>query len=308
MVVPPICKLDVSIDDRESLSEIPMSRLFHLVFQRHKLLIFPLLFLLGGWLFWTTPQVAKSATSPSSTPDRYVQIRDVEGNVTFNGQLVNVGDRVPVSETGVGLETKAGATATLEMDDTIGTVEVGENSQIRVTGLDVLESGGKTTGMFLAKGRARVRVRRFNNPDSRFNIQTPSGNAGVRGTEFGLTVLPTGETRMAVVSGTVILEGTDGEIECHEGGGGVVFPGQPPIASGQIKEEKTVSMDLLSNGRVRVIAEVHPIHFVYLNGREISPNSQGEFIAEIPIPSDRRLTVSVLDPLGREQVFKLSVP
>ncbi|MBP0019645.1 MAG: FecR domain-containing protein [Cyanobacteria bacterium SBLK] len=285
-----------------------MYRLFQLAFQRRKILIFPLLFCLGGVLFWTTPQIAQSATDHNSNRDRYVQIRSLEGNATYNGQPVQVGDRIPVSETGAGLETGAGSTATLEMDDTIGSVEVGENSQMRVTGLDILESGGKTTRMFLAKGRSRVRVRSFNNPDSRFNIQTPSGNAGVRGTEFGLTVLPSGETRMAVISGTVILAGTDGEIECSEGGGGVVFPGQPPIPSGQIREDKIVEMDLLSNGRVRVIADVHPIHFVYLNGREISPNSQGEFIAEIPVPSDRRLTVSVIDPLGREYVSNLRVP
>ncbi|MGK7929124.1 MAG: FecR domain-containing protein, partial [Spirulina sp.] len=267
-----------------------------------------MLFLLGGFLLWTSPQIAKSATPESSNRDRYVQIRSVEGNVTFNGQPVNVGDRLPVSETGVGLETGAGSMATLEMDDTIGTVEVRENSKIRVTGLDLLESGGKTTGIFLAKGRTRVRVRRFNNPDSRFNIKTPSGNAGVRGTEFGLTVLPTGETRMAVISGTVVLEGTDGEIESHDGGGGVVFPGKPPIASGQIGDSKTVNMELLENGRVRVIAIVHPIHFVYLNEQEISSNPQGEFIAEIPIPSARRLRVSIVDPFGREEVSNLLVP
>lgn len=283
-----------------------MYRLFEFAFQRRKILMFPLLFFLGGFLLWTTPQIARGATSDSS--DRYVQIRSLDGNASFNGQPVQEGDRVPVSESGAGLETGAGSTATLEMDDTIGTVEVGENSQMRVTGLDVLESGGKTTGMFLAKGRARVRVRRFNNPDSRFNIQTPSGNAGVRGTEFGLTVLPNGETRMAVISGTVVLQGTDGEIECNAGGGGIVLPGQAPVPSGQIKETKTVNMDILSNGRVRVTAEVDPIHFVYLNGREITPNSQREFVAEIPVPSDRRLTVLIIDPLGREYISNLQIP
>ncbi|MEA5468425.1 FecR family protein [Spirulina sp. 06S082] len=281
-----------------------MYRIFRF-FKRPKIILWPLLFLLGGFLFWTTPQIANSATSDDTNSDRYVQIRSLEGTATFNGQPVKTGDRLSISETGVGLQTGANSTATLEMDDAIGTVEVGKDSQVRIIGLDTLESGGKVTQMFLAKGRTRVRVRRFNNPDSRFEIKTPSGNAGVRGTEFGLTVLPSGETRMAVISGTVVLEGTDGEIECSSGGGGIVFPGKPPIASGQIGEVQTIRMELLSNQRVRVIAKVHPIHFVYLNGQEIPPNSQGEFVAEVSIPSDRRLTVSIVDPLGREQVFEL---
>lgn len=284
-----------------------MSRIFRF-FKRPKIVLWPLLFLLGGFLCWTTPQIANSATSDSTNSDRYVQIQSLEGTATFNGQPVKVGDRLSVSETGVGLQTGANSTATLEMDDTIGTVEVGEDSQMRIIGLDTLENGGKTTQMFLAKGRTRVRVRRFNNPDSRFNIKTPSGNAGVRGTEFGLTVLPSGETRMAVISGKVVLEGTDGKIECGPGGGGTVFPNKPPVASGLIGNVQTVQMELLSNQRVRVMAKVHPIHFVYLNGQEVSPNSQGEFVAETSIPSDRRLNVSVIDPLGREQVFELRVP
>ncbi|MDB9314669.1 FecR family protein [Spirulina sp. CS-785/01] len=258
-----------------------------------------------------TETLSNRETNRNPQQERYVRIQSLEGTVTYNGNPVQEGDRIPVDSDGPGLQTGENSRVTLEMDDTIGTVSLDENSQLRVTGLEILPSGGKTTQMYLAQGRSRAKIRDFNNPDSSFDIDTPSGNAGVRGTEFGLVVLPDGETRMAVVSGRVVFRNAGEEVQCESGFGAIAEPEQPPTGWGQVWDEGRVRLEVLSEeneGKVRLEAQISPVNFVSLNGNSLEANEEGRFISVIEIPDDGILRVEVTDPLRQTQVYELVVP
>ncbi|NEO26782.1 MAG: FecR domain-containing protein [Kamptonema sp. SIO4C4] len=260
-----------------------------------------------------TETSSETETEADSNPqkERYVRIRSLEGTVTYNGNPVAEGDRLPVDSEGQGLQTGENSRVTLEMDDTIGTVNLDENSQLRVTGLNILPSGGKTTQMYLARGRTQARIRSFNNPDSSFDINTPSGNAGVRGTEFGLVVLPDGETRMAVVSGNVTFTNAGESVECESGFGTIAQPEEPPRRWGKVWDEGRVRLELLTaenEGKVRLEADISPVNFVSLNGNPLDANEEGYFTTVVDIPNDGILRVEVTDPLRQTDVYELVVP
>ncbi|NJL02077.1 MAG: FecR domain-containing protein [Spirulinaceae cyanobacterium RM2_2_10] len=267
-----------------------------------------------GWLLLAVVSSALillmplSAQSAAPAP-RFVEIAETSGDVTFQGAPVSVGDRLPATASN-GLQTGTNGRARLIIDDTIGSVEVEPESELNVSGLNTLESGGKTTELLLAKGRARVRVRRFNNPDSRFDVRTPAGNAGVRGTEFTLYVLPDGETHMSVLDGLVQFSGIDPEeiIDCLPGTGWIAPAQAGPILGGQIFGDLDLRFELLADRQqVRVTASTNPTNTARLNGNPVPVNRQGQIDQVVPLPGDRRLQLVIRDLFNRELTYELLV-
>jgi len=251
------------------------------------------------------PEIANAATAR----DRYVEVKAVNGTVTSGGRPVQVGDRLQID--GPGINTSDDSSAMLAIDDGIGTVEVTDNTKLQVQGLNVLSDGSKTTQLYLAQGQAKAKIRSFTNKNSSLTIGTPSGVAGVRGTEFGVVVLPNGEMRVATLSGTVEVVAQN-KTEILEGGfSSIIFPGQAPTVARRTEENVELSLELLAGadaGRIRVMGMVNPVNFVFLNGQPIVLGQDGQLNTVVPIPDDRRLRLVVRNPWGKEQVYELKVP
>ncbi len=248
----------------------------------------------------------------SAVMPRYVEVAETSGDVTFQGRPVAAGDRLAPT-TSNGLRTGSSGRARLVLDDGIGSVEVSPDSELNVSNLQTLPSGGKTSELLLASGRARVQVRRFNNPDSRFNIRTPAGNAGVRGTQFLLYVRPDGETHLNVLEGRVAFRrrDTEDEVDCGPDSGWIMPVDGEPIQGGPIFGDFNLRFELLGGaqqGQVRVTARINPTSTVQLNGATVAISRQGQLDQVVPLPADRRLRLVVRDLFEREQTYELLVP
>jgi hypothetical protein len=261
--------------------------------------------------FLLTVSLLPSANAQRRSSERFVEVRQVEGTVTYNGEPVALGTRLPVSSTGADLVTADGATAELVVDDGIGTIDVSESTQLSVSGLNILRSGGKTTELSLNKGKVKVKVRDFNNPDSRFEVKTPSGSAGVRGTEFGTLVQGDGETRLAVASGRVQLGAQNDSVLVEPGYSSIIRPGQGPTPPRLVFGNTQVSLEVLSGedeGKIRVKASVNPVNSVFIEEQEVMLSETGELNEVVDQPEDGRLNVLLVSPLDTQQLYQLIVP
>lgn len=248
--------------------------------------------------------------------ERYLEIAEITGTVTLEtgslkqqGRPAKVGDRLKAPDEGI--STGSNSSAKLAVDSGIGTIDVSENTNLQVKRLSTLRNGAKTTDLAMNRGRNRVRVRSFKNPQSRFSIQTPTGIAGVRGTDFTVVVLPTSETRVYTAAGDVEVAAQNQTQRVTGGYYSFIAPGKPPTQPNLVARSLRVSLQLLpapDEGKVRVSGTVNPTDAVFINGQALDLNSAGEFETIATIAPTRRLTLLVRTPLGEEQVYELVIP
>ncbi len=88
--------------------------------------------------------------------------------------------------------TKASSTAVLELDGKEGTatIEVSENSQLLMAELAVSGQQNKQTLLELEVGKILIKAQKLYDPNSRFEVKTPTSIVGVRGTIFSVEVEP----------------------------------------------------------------------------------------------------------------------
>ena len=257
-----------------------------------------------------------SSRNTQESIERYLEIAEIQGTVTVEtgalkqqGRAAKVGDRLRAP--GEGVATGSNSSAKLRADSGIGTIDVAENSNLQVKSLRTLRNGAKTTDLATNRGRNRVRVRSFRNPASRFTIQTPTGIAGVRGTDFTVIVAPSGETRVFTASGEVEVTAQFQTRRLTDGSYTVIAPGKPPTEAGSFSSSLLVSLQLLpapDEGKVRLKGKVNPINSVFLDNQAIDLSPTGEFELIATIAPSRRLTLVVRTPLGDEQVYELVIP
>ena len=101
------------------------------------------------------------------------------------------------------IATGANSSAVLAVDTAIATINVSENSILQVKNFSLAAKGGRVTVLGVPKGQVRIQARTLKNPNSRLEISSPSGVAGVRGTVFGVAVDPKGKTGISTLEGAV---------------------------------------------------------------------------------------------------------
>ena len=264
-------------------------------------------FLLGGLVFGSH-NVAKGALLGQN--DRYLEIQQVNGNVTYQGRPARVGDRI--SAAGEGVNTGPRSSTVLLIDSGVGTINVSERTNLQVQSLYIEPTGGKVTLLALNGGQARLKVRRFTNPHSSLRIKTPAGIAGVRGTEFGVAVGLRGKTQVGTLEGAVATTAQQQTVLVQPNYASTVLPGKPPTPPRLL--DKTLYLKVLQgllkagHNRVRVIARVDPNNSVYFNGRLLDTREDGYFDIVVPLPASDYIQFAVLNPLGQERVYKLFTP
>jgi hypothetical protein len=255
-------------------------------------------------------------TLPANSPTRWLELRALKGNVTIQttgkaARTARIGDRL--QQAGETISTGSQSEAVLALDTAIGIVRLTEGTVLQVQQLQVSKTGGRISLLSVSQGLARLQIRSFNNPSSRLEIKTPAGVAGVRGTEFGVGVNPSGKTTVATKQGQVATSAQDETVLVGAGFYSLVIPGQPPTIPQSIREDVQLSVQQLqvlpasstTEKQVRMIGRVEPANAVSLNGAAIDINPEGQFDVTAPLPSDRKLQVVVRSPLGQERSYSI---
>jgi hypothetical protein len=245
--------------------------------------------------------------------DRWLEVRQATGTVTYQQGQTSRNARVGTRLQAVGetIRTGQGASAVLAVDTGVGFVNVSENTTVRVQSLEVTNSGGRITQLQVSGGQARLQVRRFTNPDSRLEIQTPAGVSGVRGTDFGVSVQPDGKTGVVTLEGGVVASAQGQSVAVNGGFQSLVIPGEPPSPAVPLTNNPALDLRQLTaeaNQTARIVGQVDPVNLVQIEDETLVLDRQGNFDVTIPLSASRSIEAVVTTPLGRQQVYELLVP
>ncbi|MGB7249566.1 MAG: FecR domain-containing protein [Phormidesmis sp.] len=249
------------------------------------------------------------------TGSRWLAVSELSGPVELvtNGgarRRARSGDRL--TNVGDTLMTGRNAAARLDVDQGTGYISMAANSQVRIQTLSITANGGRITELFVPEGRVRLQIRPLTNPDTRLEIHTPAGVSGVRGTVFGVSVQPNGQTGIATLEGSVTASAQGETVLVAENLQSTIRVGEPPTPPVPLRDDPTLSIEVLSpiarSRRVRIVGSTDPVNLFELGGEVQVVGIQGQFDLTVPLPDDRRIEARVTTPLGTEQTYVLVVP
>ncbi len=243
---------------------------------------------------------------------RWIDVQSVSGNVTLihreGRESARVGQRL--QSVGEGMVTGARSSATLSLDSGIGTLQVSENSQFTIQEIQN-NNGGAQTKLNVSRGQVRLKLRTFTNPNSSLEIFTPAGVTGVRGTDFGVSILPSGKTGVATLKGKVAAAAQSKTVEIDRGSQSSITPGSAPLPPVPLRNNPSLDIQVLSkedNGQLHIVAQTDDINVISIGEKVIEPNAQGIVDFRLPIGVDRSVQLLVTTPLGRQQNYQILVP
>lgn len=264
-------------------------------------------------LLQSSPAIAQSRTPIQLRLNRWIEIRQLSGPVTYrsNGGSQSAQSGQRLSNVGDGIVTGKNGRATLVIDEGIGTIQVSEKTQISIDRLQ-RSNGGFITRLQINGGQVRLKVRPFTNPNSSIQIISPAGVTGVRGTDFGVSVLPSGKTGVATLSGKVDLEAQSVTVQIPLDFQSSVIPKEPPSEPSRLINDPKINLDRLelqnSGTSVRFAGQTDNVNLLTVGETVVETDRQGNFDATIPLPPDRQLTLLSTTPLGRKQTYLLRLP
>lgn len=275
------------------------------------MVVLPALFnsaVLDGTLFpphWV-PQ-AKAQTVQLLNSKGWLEVQRLQGRVTIQTsaeRLAKLGDRL--TKPGDVVTTGPGASTLLKVDNRIGTVQVAQNSELRVRQLGVLRNGGWITTLNLDRGQARLKVdKRIMPSNSVFEVHSPSGVAGVRGTNFGVMLNPQNRLVVGTETGLVEASAQGKTVALEPEFGSALFPGEPPLPP--LEVDRKLELNLVEvefrQGQLWLSGSIHPLNTVFARDLELAVDKNGAFGQLIPIPPGDRLPIKVSNSFGEEQGY-----
>ncbi|PZV08415.1 MAG: iron dicitrate transport regulator FecR [Leptolyngbya sp.] len=244
--------------------------------------------------------------------DRGLSLRQLQGEVTLlrsnSTSPAQAGDRL--HQIGDGLRTGSRSAAVLEVDTDVGFLQVSERTELRIRTLEMAADGGRITHLNVLRGQVRTQLRRFTNQGSEFEIETPAGISGVRGTEFGVSVQDDGKTGIATLTGAVETSAVGASVPVPGGYQNLIWPGEPPTQPVPLRDdssleyERTVSFEN-STRVVTLTGRVDPVNTVFVDGAPQLVDRQGEFRLTRVATARLRVEVLVITPLGRQEVHEI---
>jgi hypothetical protein len=261
----------------------------------------------------TKTEVAQSNYPIQFSLKRWIQIQSLSGSVTYrsngNDQTAQPGQRL--AKVGDGIITGKNSAATLTIDEGIGTIQVSEKTQLTIDRLQT-SNGAFITRLQINGGQVRLKIRRFNNPNSTLQIISPAGVTGVRGTDFGVSVLPSGKTGVATLSGKVDLEAESVKVQIPLDFQSSVIPKEAPSPATPLINDPTVILERLevrdSGKNVRLAGQTDNVNLLTIGETVIETDRKGNFDVVVPLTDDRQMILLSTTPLGRKQSYLLRVP
>jgi hypothetical protein len=261
------------------------------------------------------PHTAQAQSEIKARFDRAFILKNLSGQVDLklsrqewrrakaNDQLRNVGDE---------LKTAARSRAEIHLDVGIGSISVAPSTLVQLRGISRMEDDGRVSLFAIPYGSAKLKLRRFTSPNSRFEIETPAGVSGVRGTEFGISVQPQGKTSVVVQEGRVNTTAQGVSVDVDAGFQNFTIPGEPPSTPVPLRDDPGLNYKLeraikRQKRYLTFIGQVDPVNTVTIEGQVIDTDRQGEFRLPIPVVSHPKLEVTVETPLGKQQRYDLSL-
>lgn len=203
-------------------------------------------------------------------------------------------------------------------------IRLGPNTELTVLMCQLDRAEQAQSYLFkLDAGQVWVRVLQALSRKSKFEIQTPTATAAVRGTVFSVEVDGAGGTTVSVLKGEVAVAGAGGSLQLKENQEAAVSastatPVRPmtPERETEWETAKTVAQPLLrldepssdklppGAATIRVAGETERGATVTVNGKPVSKLAS-KFTVDVPIPRDARdfgITARARDAKGFETV------
>lgn len=265
------------------------------------------------FIFLLTFQQALAKNNLQLRVNRYLEVSSIFGNVTYGNQQTsqpaNVGTKL--QKVGDSISTGKNSRTILALDTEIAFVEVAENTKLQIQKLHSTSNNGKVTELLVTSGQVRLKVRPLNNRESRLEIKTPAGITGVRGTEFGVSVQPSGKTGVATLKGQVVTSAQGKTVSVNKGFQSFIIPGKPPSPPVRLQDDTSLQIKILAdmgNQQAKIAGKVDPVNLVILANEPLITNQNGEFEVITALPNNRKIAVSITTPLGKKQKYELAVP
>jgi hypothetical protein len=244
--------------------------------------------------------------------NRWLEVRRPQGEVIYsNGQTVQTATNgMRLQKVGDTITTKQGSSVVLAIDIATGLVKVAENTTVTIKKLESGNKGQKITELEVKSGQVNLQIRPLTHNTSRVEIKTPAGIAGVRGTEFGVSVQEDGKMGVATRKGAVATSAQNETILVKAGFQNITIPGQPPSIPVPLKEDTRLNINqLLAEGnQVRIVGRVDVVNLLIFNQQRPNIDLNGKFDITVPLPLNRKVEAIVRTPLGKEQLYQLIVP
>ncbi|NET72344.1 MAG: iron dicitrate transport regulator FecR [Sphaerospermopsis sp. SIO1G2] len=255
---------------------------------------------------------ASSADTFRVKVNRWLELRRSRGQVIYvSGQKSQPAKKgLRLKSVGDTIITKKGGSAVLAIDVGTGFVNIAENTIVSVNKLSKEPDGGRITQLLVKSGQVRLQLRRLTHDTSRVEISTPAGVAGVRGTEFGVSVQDNGKTGVGTKTGSVATSAQGKTVLVNAGFQNLTIPGKPPTPPVPLRDNPSLNVIQLvaSGNQVRIVGTVDPVNLVKVFQKPIDIEPSGKFDITVPLPPNRQVEAQVITPLGTQQPYQLAVP
>jgi hypothetical protein len=258
----------------------------------------------------------------------YAVVEEIEGIVTYgpSQRPVTLNQRLESGESQ--LVTGNDSRVRLYVPE-LGSIEVSEHTALTIKTL----SSGRTS-LFVSRGKVRLAVgtlsgsqeqekamiaqtgqqlllaQRNANGNYPVDIETPAGVAGVQGTSFGVSVGPNGKTAVSSIQGNVDAIAQGRRVLVGSGQYVVISPGQAPISAQTTPARaklNVLSLRRVDANTIRVVGKIDPLDILFINSQAIQTDVEGNFVAMVERPLNRRLKFVVRGPEVRETSYEIAV-
>jgi hypothetical protein len=244
--------------------------------------------------------------------DRWVEVRRTIGQVFYSrGQKSQPARKgIQLQLVGDTITTKQGASAVLAIDVGTGFIKISENTTLTVKKLLTGKRGQRITEFVVKNGQVRLQLRPLTDANSRVEIHTPAGVAGVRGTDFGVSVQDDGKMGVGTQKGSVATAAQGSTVLVKAGFQNLTIPGQPPSPPVPLREDTRLNISqLVADGNsVRIVGTVDPVNLLIIAQDNQNVDANGRFNLTVPLTSNRKIDAVVVTPLGKKQLYQLVVP
>ncbi len=244
--------------------------------------------------------------------NRWLEVRRPQGEVIYSrGQTIQKATNgMRLQTVGETITTKQGSSVILAIDIATGLVKVAENTTVTIKKLETGNKGQKITELEVKSGQVNLQIRPLTHKTSRVEIKTPAGIAGVRGTEFGVSVQEDGKMGVATRKGAVATSAENQTILVKAGFQNITIPGQPPSIPIPLQEDThlNISQLLAEGNQVRIVGKVDAVNLLIFNQQRQNIDLNGKFDIIVPLPFNRKVEAIVRTPLGKQQLYQLIVP
>jgi hypothetical protein len=135
----------------------------------------------------------------------------------------------------------------------------------------------------------------------------------VRGTYFGVTVHPDGKTGVATREGNVETRAQGQMVAVQAGFQSLVIPGEAPTTPTPIPKVGSARLQLQrlvarGEGTAWIVGKIDPVNLLLIVDKPQIVDRGGNFDVTVAMPQTRRISVTVITPLGERQAYELAVP